>query len=1584
MFTASGNEPVGYLPFVGASARGAPSGLLTKYSRRSENFRDHQNCQETSSCRGESEIILMQLRRLWKTLLNKNEKSRFEERKLCRTRLVKFLDAYIFNPCERVRFLALDLLCGTVPRLDDKTDSLLRPLMPKVIHCLDENSAKDVKMKALHFLRIYDRYTKNLRGFIETFCLLGIENGSDAIKISCFHGVNIIFDRDIGDKMYSFLVPAISSSLRGNIDPSVFLSSYKALKRIHDRIQDERFYNLLSLAGKEAKDIYSNFYAFEETDPYLSCEILNLSALIAEYQKKRIRIKLNKVFGVLDPILLNRISATRECERAVTVNNFEIAFKRAPWNEFDLESHVLDLTKLICAFLEEDNRLIQISGLEILKEMIQRMGFHVAPYLKNLAEILRSTLVSPNLKIKSKTERILHKLMKNVHPMTVIWALLDDPQPCQREAILRFIMVELKCFPYCDFDLQSIFSAIGREMEFHDLAIQKAIRDCISLLLEIMNSSPVPGIKSQAISLLLENSRLQKDTLVSLGLTNGKSEELSEDTDSISGESTLHTVPSTSQTISSTMAPNSISCAADIETLKRQCHNRSSGSILSFAKQCNEDDQLLNDDGFLSEDYLSTLTSARSARTHCRRNPQLSSLQINSRGLPQSAASFECPEEERTNTSNFLTDTTLDKSSVGPPRHSSTPRRRWDLTPEGRQNSIPVAPKILESSVSNVLEAGDVPRYHRGTIPTSKRNETHLKPRAKRDCQLHDLECIGDGGWGNKYSAEDKNTEYCVERGEGDFRGTVATDIKSCTEIKSKNRIELNSKSTPTLNCQVELLNPKKYNFNILQISTPNTTESIQEFDELEGLQNKRILEVLPSSISSPGMSQMNTCWKSDKEKEEENTKQCKPSKPLLVTEYEKLSNKYPKNPSVKKCVVKVSPSSKEQLRFDDRKDSKVPFKIKNFKKDKISKNIYLNSKKDVPKTPSVEFPSPEPEIMSEPEIISEPECDGETLDSRPFTQESIGEAFSPRTESDIIEECLEESTLDYEQDFEDDTEDLDETVKAVEDEIMPDSLEKICHKNSKSVKTKELNQKSEKKIDSKTGHAKEYLKAENAQSSNKRKAVPKASIPSNKAMTENKAKEVFKAKNPIIKAKTIKTNKSTVKVSVHPISTVYTEPEDDEEILEEIHENTASEQSIEEDLQGFDDTVVTPEDEKRYLKKNHKITKPPFKKSHNKYLERGSTAQSSQSSIASKYSAETAMWQKGKEIPRTPVMPLKGNKALLQNNPKNKPKPTKAPRPMKPLEKQLKTQKGKLNEPRKEEKLPMGKDSDEMASVSALPEGVSPGCQWRDLEYAVKGGTCDWAQKFERNVNKMVAFPNFETADTVMRKAIDDLYGKAWKAKEEAMSVVIRLAKHHPLCVYDNIPKIVVAICNEVRNFRQSVAGKAVLTLGYLYEIMGKRLESKMRLVVGALLAKSGNRTLAAYFRLVIKSLFKIMNSTTAQKTALAFIHEGARHPNKASRETAAQFLVLLTEQLGPVNSLASPLASHMLKCATLFVFDCSALTRHCGKRMFQVFKNNRNFEKLKDHHLDINTVENLSKILEQIDTKGVCEEHLPINIIK
>lgn len=62
---------------------------------------------------------------------------------------------------------------------------------------------------------------------------------------------------------------------------------------------------------------------------------------------------------------------------------------------------------------------------------------------------------------------------------------------------------------------------------------------------------------------------------------------------------------------------------------------------------------------------------------------------------------------------------------------------------------------------------------------------------------------------------------------------------------------------------------------------------------------------------------------------------------------------------------------------------------------------------------------------------------------------------------------------------------------------------------------------------------------------------------------------------------------------------------------------------------------------------------------------------------------------------------------------------------------------------------------------------------------------------------------------------------------KEAAMLTLIQLAKHHPEVVQENTTKIAFVLCNEVKNFRQSVAGKAILTIGHLYEIMGKHFEN-------------------------------------------------------------------------------------------------------------------------------------------------------------
>ncbi|GFT01593.1 hypothetical protein NPIL_340841, partial [Nephila pilipes] len=133
-----------------------------------------------------------------------------------------------------------------------------------------------------------------------------------------------------------------------------------------------------------------------------------------------------------------------------------------------------------------------------------------------------------------------------------------------------------------------------------------------------------------------------------------------------------------------------------------------------------------------------------------------------------------------------------------------------------------------------------------------------------------------------------------------------------------------------------------------------------------------------------------------------------------------------------------------------------------------------------------------------------------------------------------------------------------------------------------------------------------------------------------------------------------------SVKVPAHPIPTIEAETEDEEEeIPAELETGTYSEESIQEELEGSENSALMPEDEKSDAKANYKTVKPAIKKCRNEYLERNSTEQSSPSSTVSKYSEEEVMCLKGKEIPRTPVICLNENKRYVQNNIKNKPRPT-------------------------------------------------------------------------------------------------------------------------------------------------------------------------------------------------------------------------------------------------------------------------------------------------------------------------------------
>lgn len=82
-----------------------------------------------------------------------------------RSNIIKYLEDNLTHSSEQIRSLSLEMLCCTVPRLGNKTDSLLKPLLPKVFLCLRKDESKELKTKALHFLRGYFQHTRRLSGY---------------------------------------------------------------------------------------------------------------------------------------------------------------------------------------------------------------------------------------------------------------------------------------------------------------------------------------------------------------------------------------------------------------------------------------------------------------------------------------------------------------------------------------------------------------------------------------------------------------------------------------------------------------------------------------------------------------------------------------------------------------------------------------------------------------------------------------------------------------------------------------------------------------------------------------------------------------------------------------------------------------------------------------------------------------------------------------------------------------------------------------------------------------------------------------------------------------------------------------------------------------------------------------------------------------------------------------------------------------------------------------------------------------------------------------------------------------------------
>ncbi|XP_015929307.1 uncharacterized protein [Parasteatoda tepidariorum] len=1235
--------------------------------------------------RDDSELTLMRLKMLFKTVLTPNECSRFEERKLCRNNLVKFLVEHLSSENERVRYSSLDLLCCAIPRLENKTDPLLMPVLPKVMRCMHEAEMKETILKALHFFRSLFRHTKDMSRFIEELISLGTELDSITSQMNFFHGLNIVFDQNIGDDLYSHLIQPLGKALLQNCSlPSCF-AIYRALKKIHEQIGDEDFYNLLSSDGLEAQCVYTNCYKFENEDPYLNSSESNLSVLIREYLRKSSKMKLDKAFGIVDFALLKKIAITKDSERAVMVDHFAIAFKKLFCDELDYAGHLMDILKLVCAFLLSSNRPVQMSGFKILRDVITKMGFYVSPHLSYLIGVLRECLTSPNSEIKCKTDKILNKLMRAIHPMTIIWELLKTNDALQKEAILRFILKELNFFPYCCFDLIALSKCLTFHMQDPNSAVHRASVDCMIVLLSIMRATPVYGIRAEASKLMLPNYHLQRGT--------EQEEDDEEDVDSISNDGTTDADSSAAQTSMTTASLVSLSTTRSDATLREDSEmekdNIDTTPTPSMISPTRDYDVLPE------RETSGVFPKKKNDASYSVRMPSSEIKKSNCR-LPESKVSLNRPKMSY---QEYLGANTIESTST----------LASYVSDKKEQKSAKSRSYCIINSKKTPHSGGDA--FQASNMQTSR----HVW-REKRDREHARRRHMGEGDM-NDYSikaADESDAEYTP----------FIEDVDQFKEDQS------NPKSTqPT--CKIENLDPQQ--FNIESVSASKTMISVREVSE-----DNEFSQSAASIVSTSAIQE------SLDEKSSQITQTGKDYKTYL-------------NKNSKHSFTELIELKRRSIRNSEHAD-------------------------DAKNDPNVD------------------------IDAVSATENGDTEESEIESVVDLIEEKSDISDTETAQ-----------TPCPNEAESSPFKKGRELLRTPPTVQ-RQLSTKTRIKVDF---------------SENDSKSV----LCSKKDYVSPKTKE-----NPRVKKREVKKSKSSIEKSTQKQDIVAARK-----------------------VQSFQDEA-TP--------------------------------------------VKTKQRKQGAKV---------------------------------------------------------------------------DGCPWpRDIEYASKGEMPLWAEKFEKTVDALKPYSTIDEADASMKKAVEDLFGTSWKLKEEAMLNVIRLTKHHPEIVCDNSTKILSAICNEVKNIRQSIAGKAIFTCGYMYQVLGRRLENKLRMVLNSLLMKSSNRTLASYFRLVIESLFKVVESSSPQKAAQAFVVEGGRHPNKASREIAAQFLAILTDKIGTLDPISQNLASQMVKCASFFVTDSSAITRYCAKRMIQVLRTNPSFEKIKDQQLDVNQAKDLTKVLELIDTKGVNEEILPINIIR
>ncbi|XP_059696409.1 TOG array regulator of axonemal microtubules protein 2-like [Haemorhous mexicanus] len=226
-----------------------------------------------------------------------------------------------------------------------------------------------------------------------------------------------------------------------------------------------------------------------------------------------------------------------------------------------------------------------------------------------------------------------------------------------------------------------------------------------------------------------------------------------------------------------------------------------------------------------------------------------------------------------------------------------------------------------------------------------------------------------------------------------------------------------------------------------------------------------------------------------------------------------------------------------------------------------------------------------------------------------------------------------------------------------------------------------------------------------------------------------------------------------------------------------------------------------------------------------------------------------------------------------------------------------------------------------------------------------------------------------FSDPQQSLQEALSMLGSEDWELKEKGLFNIKHLAESHPEILLSRLHEICLAVTSEVTNLRSKVSCSAIVTLGELFAILKKDMDSEVDEVTPVLLQMVWNSPEFVQ-KAACQTLEIMVENVTPARAMNALLDRGVKSRYTQARKCAAELLLSLVEKMGVTKLAGTSRAERLAQVAGTLAQDCHKDTRHYGQEMVKMLLNNQKFKKLLEQSL---STRDLEDILRRIRRKGM-----------